>query len=154
MSGTTPICVLMVHGPSPKGRTVLELAAVFKMLLELRDEFAHEKIRWYTDNTNVPRILMYGSMKSDLHSLALSIFSVCLKHNIVLLPEWIGLAISIPLPIALVEFRILMIGLLIKFLLQLLIICGGLIHMTNSRLRLLSKYASSIRVFGAEILLV
>ena len=45
--------------------------------------------RRFGDNTNVPRILMHGSMKLDLHNLALSISSLCLKHKIVLLPEWI-----------------------------------------------------------------
>jgi hypothetical protein len=72
-----------------RSSTWRELAAVLRVLLELRDVFAHQKIRWYTDNSNVPRILAHGSMKSDLHSLALSVFQLCLKHNIVILPEWV-----------------------------------------------------------------
>ena len=89
--GYPNLCINGSWSESERSRssTWRELAAVFKMLLELRNEFAHEKIRWYSDNTNVPRILMHGSMKLDLHNLALSIFSLCLKHNIVLLPEWI-----------------------------------------------------------------
>ena len=72
-----------------RSSTWRELAAVFKILLELRDELAHLKIRWYTDNANVPRILAHGSPKPDLQALSLSIFLLCLKHNIVILPEWI-----------------------------------------------------------------
>ena len=65
-----------------------ELAAVNKILSNLGGELAHEKVRWYSDNT-IPRIIEHGSVKPHLHVLALSIFSLLLKHNIVLLPEWV-----------------------------------------------------------------
>lgn len=72
-----------------RSSTWRELAAVLRMLQELCVEFEHEKVRWYTDNANVPRILVHGSTKPDLHHLALAIFSLSLKHNLVILPEWV-----------------------------------------------------------------
>ena len=72
-----------------RSSTWRKLAAVLYLLLELSNEIAHEKVRWYTDNANVPRILVHGSTKPDLHKLALSIFSLCLKYNIVVMPEWV-----------------------------------------------------------------
>lgn len=49
----------------------------------------HERIRWFTDNQNVVRIVQYGSSKPLLQAEALGIFSTCVQHNIRLEPEWI-----------------------------------------------------------------
>ena len=47
----------------------------------------NEWSRWFTDNQNVVRILMTGSIKALLHAEALSIFSNCLHNYIALEPE-------------------------------------------------------------------
>ena len=49
----------------------------------------NERVRWFTDNQNVVRIVQYGSKKPDLQAEALSIFSICLKQHIRIEPEWI-----------------------------------------------------------------
>ena len=46
-------------------------------------------VRWFTDNQNVARILLVGSRKESLQALTLKIFSLSIKHNIRLEPEWI-----------------------------------------------------------------
>ena len=48
-----------------------------------------DRVRWFTDNQNVARILMVGSKKPHLHALALKVFSLSIHNNIKLEPEWI-----------------------------------------------------------------
>jgi hypothetical protein len=43
----------------------------------------------YTDNQNVVRITNTGSMKSELQSLAIEIFNLCIRKTISLEVEWI-----------------------------------------------------------------
>ena len=46
-------------------------------------------VQWFTDNCNIPLIISNGSMKSDLHHLALSIFRLVLRNSIDLQVDWI-----------------------------------------------------------------
>ena len=47
------------------------------------------RVRWFTDNQNVVRILTVGSGKEHLHKEAVKIFRLCMCQNIRLEPEWI-----------------------------------------------------------------
>ena len=47
------------------------------------------RVRWFTDNQNVARILLVGSKKPLLHALAVKVFSLSVQNNIKLEPEWI-----------------------------------------------------------------
>ena len=58
------------------------LAAVSKLL---RDN----KVKWFTGNQNVVRIIKVGSRKDELQQLALNIFRTSMSNNITLEPEWI-----------------------------------------------------------------
>ena len=85
---------LRVHGLwSPHERlrssTWRELTAVFRVLKAFSDRCFSQKIKWFTDNSNVPRIIRHGSTKSDLHCIALDIFSYCQFHDIILSPVWL-----------------------------------------------------------------
>lgn len=75
---------------SLKSSTWRELAAVLRIISEGYPLFKNQKLKWFSDNANVPRIIKYGSVKPDLHDLALAIFDLCRVHNIVLNPEWLS----------------------------------------------------------------
>ena len=66
-----------------------ELKAV-RMVLELfQSKLKNERVRWFTDNQNVVRIVQYGSKKPSLQAEALGISSTCASNNIRIEPEWI-----------------------------------------------------------------
>ena len=69
--------------------TWCELRAVRMVLESFQAKLMNERVRWFTDNQNVVRIVQYGSKKPDLQAEALSIFSICLKQHIRIEPEWI-----------------------------------------------------------------
>ena len=50
----------------------------------------NERLKWFSDNYNVVRILSTGSRQLQLHALALKIFSVCVANQIRLESEWIS----------------------------------------------------------------
>ena len=66
-----------------------ELAAVLRVITAVADKLVNSRVRWFTDNQNVSRILQIGSKKPSLHSLALKVFSLVVQHQIRLEPEWI-----------------------------------------------------------------
>ena len=66
-----------------------ELAAVLQVLMGVARKLANYRVRWFTDNQNVSRILMVGSKKAHLQDLALRVFSIAVQNNIKLEPEWI-----------------------------------------------------------------
>ena len=66
-----------------------ELRAVNTVLQSFQGKLRNERVRWFTDNQNVVRIVQHGSPKSDLQAEALEIFSVCVNNKIRLEPEWI-----------------------------------------------------------------
>ena len=66
-----------------------ELRAVKKVLESFQSKLKNERIRWFTDNQNVVRIVQYGSSKPSLQAEALDIFSICVQYNLRLEPEWI-----------------------------------------------------------------
>ena len=61
-----------------------ELKAVRMVLESFQEKLRNERVRWFTDNQNVVRVVQYGSKKPDLQTEALAIFSTCLQqHNII-----------------------------------------------------------------------
>ena len=66
-----------------------ELAAVLQVLKSVAAKLANFRVRWFTDNQNVARILSVGSKKPLLHALATKVFTLSVQHNIRLEPEWI-----------------------------------------------------------------
>ena len=66
-----------------------ELRAVTKSLEAVAQYLANHRVRWFTDNQNVVRIIQVGSRKQKLQAEALSIFKTAVKYNISLEPEWI-----------------------------------------------------------------
>ena len=66
-----------------------ELRAVRMVLESFQVKLSNERIRWFTDNQNVVRIVQYGSKNAALQSEALAIFSMCINNHIRIEPEWI-----------------------------------------------------------------
>ena len=72
-----------------KSSTYRELKAVLLALFSLQEVFQNRLVNIYTDNQNIVRITNTGSMKSELQSLAIEIFNLCIIKNISLEVEWI-----------------------------------------------------------------
>ena len=60
----------------------LVLQAVAEKLLNYR-------VRWFTDNQNVVRILQVGSRKPELHAIALKVLALAVQSQICIEPEWV-----------------------------------------------------------------
>ena len=72
-----------------RSSTWRELAAVWYVLVSVADSLANHRVRWFTDNQNVVRILQVGSKKPALHAVSRKIFILCIHNQIQLEPEWI-----------------------------------------------------------------
>ena len=72
-----------------RSSTWRELKAVRMVLESFQEKLRNERVRWFTDNQNVVRVVQYGSKKPDLQTEALAIFSTCLQQHIRIEPEWI-----------------------------------------------------------------
>ena len=69
-----------------------ELRAVRQVLEAFAAKLRNERVRWYTDNQNVARIIVTGTSGSKNPSLqqeALAIFSTSVANSIRIEPEWI-----------------------------------------------------------------
>ena len=80
---------LWLPNEASKSSTWREIRAVRQVLEALESKLANQRVRWFTDNQNVVRILQVGSRKPDLQGEALAIFSISLSQHIHLEPEWI-----------------------------------------------------------------
>lgn len=84
----------VVHGQwseaeSRESSTWRELRAVSESLEAVAQKLTNLRVRWFTDNQNVVRIIQVGSRILKLQQEALNIFRLTVKHNILLEPEWI-----------------------------------------------------------------
>ena len=66
-----------------------ELVAVSRVLNSIATKLCNTRVRWFSDNQNVVRILQVGSRKPNLQEQALKVFETCIIHQIRLEPEWI-----------------------------------------------------------------
>ena len=66
-----------------------ELAAVWLVLLSVAQKRANYRVRWFTDNQNVVRILQVCSRKPDLQAVSLKVFALVVRYQIRLEPEWV-----------------------------------------------------------------
>ena len=65
-----------------RSSTWRELRAVHVCLASFSTTLSGCAVQWFTDNRNIPPIIRNGSMKSDLHQLALSIFRLVLRNEL------------------------------------------------------------------------
>ena len=66
---------------SQKSSTWRELATIKLSLEAFGPNIAGHRLRWYTDNQNVVRVIRIGSMIKELHELALDIFFFLSEHR-------------------------------------------------------------------------
>ena len=66
-----------------------ELAAVDRILDSVAFKLRNNRIKWFTDNQNVVRILQVGSSKEHLQVLAVNILRTMIRYSISLEPEWL-----------------------------------------------------------------
>ena len=66
-----------------------KLVAVGRVLESVAHKLSNLRVRWFTDNQNVVRILQVGSAKPHIQVEALRVFKACICYNIRLEPEWI-----------------------------------------------------------------
>ena len=66
-----------------------ELAAVSRLLDSMAAKLRNARVRWFSDNQNVVRILQVGSRKPNLQEQALRVFETCIIYQIRLEPEWV-----------------------------------------------------------------
>ena len=86
------ICISTVHGRLSKEQRVQPGASSQPYCVLYHRQPTHlatKKIKCFSDNSSVSTIINCGSTKPDLQSVALELFNVCKKHDIVLLPQWL-----------------------------------------------------------------
>ena len=66
-----------------------ELVAVGRVLDSMADKLCNSRVRWFSDNQNVVRILQVGSRKPILQEQALKVFQTCIAYQIKQEPEWV-----------------------------------------------------------------
>lgn len=66
-----------------------ELKAVAEILESVASKLRNHRVRWFTDNQNVVRIIQVGSRKQNLQLEAVRIFRLSIDFSIKLEPEWI-----------------------------------------------------------------
>ena len=90
---------MVEHGPqiahgqksaweAQQSSTWRDLKAVTTVLQSFASSLSDKRIRWFTDNQNVVRILMYSSRKPLLQAEALAVFHLCMVHHLTIEPEW------------------------------------------------------------------
>ena len=65
-----------------KSSTWRELTAVARVLEAVSSLLQNSRVKWFTDNQNVVRIIKVGSRVDELQKLALCIFWMMLSYNI------------------------------------------------------------------------
>ena len=69
--------------------TFRELKAVRLVLESVADRLQGARVRWFTGNENVVRILEVGSRKFDLQEEVVKVFNLTLQYQVHLEPSWI-----------------------------------------------------------------
>ena len=74
---------------SGKSSTWRELYAIEFALESFCTVLKNSHVKWFTDSQAAAKIVEVGSMRTDLHTLALRIFEICIKHKILLDIQWV-----------------------------------------------------------------
>ena len=69
--------------------TLRELTAIVFALESFLARLKGSYIKWFSDSQNGCRIIQVGSMRKDLHVMALKIFQFCVDNGIALEIQWI-----------------------------------------------------------------
>ena len=69
--------------------TFHELKAIYDVLLSFAGQLTHQRVKVFTDNQRVSRIVSIGSSKARLYLVTLSLFQFCSARDISLELQWI-----------------------------------------------------------------
>lgn len=69
--------------------TSKELIAILNVLKSFRSLLHNQIVIWFADSSNAASIVLHGSAKVHLQSLAVQIFDVCFELHIELRIEWL-----------------------------------------------------------------
>ena len=72
-----------------KSSTCWELAAIDFAIESFSSVLESSHVKWYTDKQAASKIVDVGSMRPELHKLAVKIFGACLRSKIKLEVQWI-----------------------------------------------------------------
>ena len=72
-----------------KSSTWRELYAIEFALKSFCFSLENSHVKWFTDNQAAAKIVEVGSMRIDLHCIALRIFQLCIEHKIFLEIQWV-----------------------------------------------------------------
>eukprot|EP00731_Ephydatia_muelleri_P022428 Em0015g11a len=72
-----------------KSSTWRELVAVSRVLDSIAPKLRNVRVRWFSDNQNVVRIIQVGSRKAHLQEQAMRVFETCIAYQNRLEPEWL-----------------------------------------------------------------
>ena len=81
--------ILLSKEQSLRHSTFHELIAVKRALESFLPKIKYSTVKLLVDNQSAVRIIDVGSMKADLHEIAIGIFFTCLKNGISLITEWV-----------------------------------------------------------------
>ena len=76
-------------GEKATSSTNRELLAIKCCLQSFAKHIRHEAVEVRTDNKNAVKIIQAGSKKKHLHEIAIRIFEICTRNDILLHPTWI-----------------------------------------------------------------
>ena len=82
-------CHTWDEGEKLESSTWRELKAVQFALFSFASQLEGKTVKVFTDNKGVVAICKKGSMKLELHSMAIAIFDICKRHSVNLEIEWI-----------------------------------------------------------------
>ena len=72
-----------------KSSTWRELSAILFALQSFLPLLKGSYFKWFSDSQNACKVILVGSMRSDLHAIALEIFQFCTDYGIELEVQWI-----------------------------------------------------------------
>ena len=72
-----------------KSSTWRELYAIEFALKSFDVALSNSHVKWFTDNQAAAKIVEVGSMKRDLHAIAIRIFRICIERKILLDIQWV-----------------------------------------------------------------
>lgn len=87
--GDQPVTGMFSSFESIQSSTYRELKAIYYVLKAHAVSLSHKKVKIFTDNQNASRIVLAGSRKQHLQSIAVDIFALCVRFDIQIDIQWI-----------------------------------------------------------------
>ena len=80
---------LWAENEKKRSSTWRELKAIEMVLSSQINKFKNSRVKWFSDNQAVTRIVSKGSMKQELQSIVLDMCRICVRNGVFLEMEWV-----------------------------------------------------------------